>query len=157
MPRHKKSFARILLGIDLLILVFSSQARRARGRDSCSRLPRQKYRLCLMNTIVRRNGFRPAVECVQTLSRGVYQFEQQTLLSGLQFARVYSFFRKGSQPRGMSCVAWPCSSTTSTLREGVIFPIAVRATPRKVFGRSFALRDRKSTRLNSSHLGISYA
>lgn len=82
-----------------------------------------------MDTIVRKNGFRPAAEYVRTLSGGVYQFEQQTLVSGLQFVHVYSFFRKGSQPRGMRCVAWPCSSTTSTLREGVIFPIAVRLTP----------------------------
>src|SRR6267378_8246188 len=59
----KESFARILLGIGFLKLVFLSQARRAKGwGGACSNYPQPKYRFRGPHTIDRENGFRPVVE-----------------------------------------------------------------------------------------------
>src|SRR4030088_1220988 len=52
----KESFARILLGIGFLKLVFLSQARRAKGWGACSNYPQRKYRFRGPHTIYRENG-----------------------------------------------------------------------------------------------------
>src|ERR1700687_512039 len=69
-----------------------------------------------------------------------YHHRHSYFLRGSNLGCVYSSFRKGSPPLGMSWLARPFSSSASNSRPRVIFPIGVRATPRKEFGRSFALR-----------------
>jgi|SRR5713226_4677318 len=141
MPIDKESFARILLGIGNQLLVLLGQARRAIGWEgSLLALSFGEYEFYNWYTIGRKNGLRPAVEMVRILYGGVCQFEKRNSVSGWDLAHVYSFFRKGSQPRGVSWVIRPFFPRSSTSRSRVIFPIADRRTPRKDFGRSFARR-----------------
>src|SRR6266446_10324745 len=84
-------------------------------------------------------GFAKITHCAwPLLSRALSLSELQQCLSGSDLLRVYSLLQKGSQPRGRSWLARPSSCNTSSSRSRVILPIAVRPTPRKVFGRSFA-------------------
>src|SRR6266576_2969889 len=45
------------------------------------------------------------------------------------FSEVYRLFRKGSHPAGVNGLSRPFSSSSSTSRSRVIFPIAARPTP----------------------------
>src|SRR3989454_2106407 len=60
----------------------------------------------------------------------------------------------GQRPRGPHHRARDSQASASSLSPS---PAWTRATPYGVTYRSFLRRDRKSTRLNSSHLVISYA
>src|SRR5205814_5521720 len=70
--------------------------------------------------------------------------------------RVRAFSRQSRSIRGPSTIPG-CSALTLTLC-GPTSSATVRVRPRSAhFDDEYAARDRKSTRLNSSHLGISYA
>jgi hypothetical protein len=78
------------------------------------------------------------VEIVRMLYGAVYQFEERNSLSGLDLARVYGFFRKGSQPPGertRNFNSGPSGSAKTTLGPEVIWPIGWMESPRNFQGR----------------------